>query len=171
MAAKHLKDSRKIKLKTLDEAAACFNDIAQKKIKALKAKAQAEAKLATIKKDLEIRLAEIAPDLSELEEQLGDFITANAHLFKKPRMHKTSFGGFGLRKATNLEIDDPETALSFVRSNGMDECFETTHKLVKAGIKNAIEAGKEVDGARVSSGFIVKYAVETTLIKEAQEAE
>jgi phage host-nuclease inhibitor protein Gam len=164
-----LKDTRKAAITTMDEAAEVFNQIARTEIQIIKIKAQAENQIATIKAKTEARMAEVAPDLADQQAALVDFINDHQELFKKPRMHKTSFGGFGLRAASNLEIDDAETVLDFVIDQDMSNCFEVSHKLAKGGLKAAIEAGTAIPGAHIAKGLIVKYAVDTSLIKEAKE--
>jgi error-prone DNA polymerase len=45
--------------------------------------------------------------------QLSQFITANRHLFKKPRKIKTSFGTFGLQDVAEVIIVDSEKAIKW----------------------------------------------------------
>ena len=161
MTTTRLRDTRKSKIQS----------IAAIEIKIAREEARAEVRIATIKEQTAAKIATIDPDLVAKQLALEEFIDNNRQLFQKPRKHKTTFGSFGLQTASGLNWVDKAMALDFLVDQKMLNCFETTHKPVSAGIKNALDAGTKIPGVSYISGLIVKYVVDKALIKDAKVVE
>lgn len=168
---KRLSDTREAKIQTMDEAKEIFNSIATIEIRIAKAKAQLESRIATLKAEHEEKLKSVNPILDEQRNQLGLFIEHHPELFRKPRNVRTSFGSFGIQKANKVKIIDKAACTDFVVDQGMNNCFETTYKLLKSGIKAALEAGTRVTGAKLLKGDIAHYKVDKALLDEAKGVE
>lgn len=171
MSGQRLKDTRKSRIASMEEAAKLFDEIAGSELKIARAEAMAEVRIATIKEQTAAKIAMIDPDLEAKRGLLSEFIDLNRHLFERPRKHKTSMGSFGLHSASNLEYSNKKACTEFLVDQGMTNCFETTHKPVAAGIKNALEANVKIPGVVHKTGLIIKYIVDKALMKDAQEVD
>ena len=164
-----LSDHRESAIQTLDDAGALFDSIASSEIKIARAKAMAEARIATIKENVAAKIEMIDPDLEAKREALSEYIDGHPEEFQKPRKVKTSFGNFGLHKATKVKYINKATALDFVVDQGMTECFKTTFKIVTEGIKDVLLAGRKIAGAKLLDGEIAHYSVKKALLADAKD--
>lgn len=126
-------------------------------------------RIATIKVQTGVKIDAIDPDLDAKRDALASFIDTHAELFEKPRKQKTDFGTFGLHKACKVKFVDRPAALDFVVDQGMTECFRVKNTLVNEGIKDVLQAGRKVAGAKLLSGDIAHYSVKKALLDEAKE--
>ncbi len=168
MSTTQLSDHRESAIKTLDDAAVLFDQIANSEIKIARAKAMAEARIATIKENVASKIVMIDPDLDAKREALAEYIDEHTEEFQKPRKVKTSFGNFGLHKATKVKFINKTAALDFVVEQKMTECFKTKHKIVSEGIKDVLLAGRKVTGAKLLDGEIAHYSVKKALLADAK---
>lgn len=168
---KKLSDTREAKIQTIEEAKDLFNRMARVEINLAKAQAMAESKIATIKKIFAENTAGPEAILEKMRSDLAMFIELHPEEFKKPRNVRTSFGSFGLQRADKVKIIDKAACTDFVVDQGMKNCFEPTYKLLKGGIKAALEAGTKVVGARLLKGDIAHYKVDKALLDEAKGVE
>jgi len=156
----------------LEEAKAVFARLARGTIEAAKIRAQAEARIARIKAEAAEREAPIASAIAADEATLRAFILAHPEHFKKPRQVATDWGKFGLRTLPpDVLISDEPRLVQVLLENGYEDCFETVHKPVKAGLKTRLEAGEKLPGATLREGYEEAiYTVAKALIEEAKES-
>jgi phage host-nuclease inhibitor protein Gam len=169
MTTTRLSDHRESAIQTLDDAGALFDSIANSEIKIARAKAMAEARIATIKENVAAKIEMIDPDLDDKREALAEYIDGHPEEFQKPRKVKTSFGNFGLHKACKVKFINKAAALDFVVDQQMTECFKTKYKIVTEGIKDVLLADRKVTGAKLLDGEIAHYSVKKALLAEAKE--
>jgi hypothetical protein len=154
---------------TVEEAKTMMAEIAQAEAAlALKA-ARVDLRIKKILADHDSAVAEDLAGLEAMKNQLSGFITANRHLFKKPRKIKTSFGTFGLQDVAEVVIVDSERAIKWCRDNEMEALFKEEAKLVKPALRKAIEAGKKVPGVTIKTGDTVVMTVAESIIQESRE--
>ena len=170
MPTKQLSDTRD-NIQTMDEARAVFNQLAQLEILNEKILAQAESQVAKIKDKAEARILIECAELPELKAKLARFIETHKNEFKKPRNVKTSFGQFGLQKASKVEITNKKNCLEYLDAAEMTDCLKISTKIDRAGLKAALEAGTFVDGAELKKGDIAHYRVSKALLDEAKAVE
>jgi hypothetical protein len=154
---------------TVDDAKAMMASIAQ---------AEAALALKAARVDLKVKrlIAEhddaVAADrfsLDNLKTELSQFITANRHLFKKPRKIKTSFGTFGLQDVAEVVVVDSDRAVKWCESNQMHGLLKIETKLVKPALRKAIEEGLKVPGVTIKTGDTVVMTVAESIIQESRQ--
>jgi len=160
-----LKDLRR-EIDTVKRADDCFAQIARAEIEIAKKKAQAEAKIATIKKNLDEQTAELVQGLEKNQKALSSFVGRNPALFQKPRKRKTPWGRYGLQKASRVEIYDPEAALEYSIKHVLG-CTKTVLDLPAA--RKLVKDGTHIAGCELAEGDIAHYTVAKALLDEAKE--
>lgn len=155
-------------LTTLDDARAHFDNLARCVIHLRAIDAAFEKRIATLKANYNAGSDPLRAEIAELETQLLAFISANRHLFKSPRKIKTSLGAFGLQKASELVVADPEGLATFLFENGYSECVKTVTKLLAPAIRTRVEDGEKLPGCHIKSGDTAVYNVTKTLIEEPE---
>ncbi|MFA5636411.1 MAG: host-nuclease inhibitor Gam family protein [Anaerovoracaceae bacterium] len=163
----HLADTRAL---TLTDGEKLLERIAHAQIRIVQEEAKQEAAIARAKSRCAANTAVDRATVGSLEKQLTTLILANPQWFRRPRKHQTSFGSFGLEKATRIEIDDAARVIEWAHKHGYDDCVRTTHRPEKPARRARIEAGEDVPGATLLTGDIAKYAIDRTLLDAAAES-
>lgn len=161
--SKRLNDNRAALAMSVDEADALFQALAERTIEATAVAAEHEKQMAIIKakaaEDREVFQNIIKP----LENQLEDYINAHPQRFERPRMRKTEFGQYGLRRVTSLDVFDEDACKASVKAQQIP-AIVVTERLDKKAIEKAISDGFDVTGAEIRSGEIMKYVVKKELL-------
>jgi len=158
-----LKDMR-AGIKDIDEADRVFAEIARAEIALAKARAQAESKIATIKKNLESECEPVERELAGNRASLSLYIETHPEQFEKPRKRKTSWGHYGLQKASRVEIFDPVAAIEYSIKHVLG-CTKTVLDLPAA--RKLVKDGQEIAGCELCEGDIAHYTVAKSLLDEA----
>jgi len=153
---------------TMQSAEACMQEIAKITVEKEIEKLKAERKIHQIKADLKKKLNQKEAKKTSFVHKLEQFILHNPDKFKKPRAKKTSFGKFGFRKATSLDIDNKDDVLAFCIDNHI-KAVKTTISLDKAALTKELKSGVDVPGAKIKSGETVFYSVAKAYIDQEKE--
>lgn len=164
-----LNDNRRAAAMTVAEADELFGRIAAGEIEAHRVAAQFEKRLAAIKADAEATLGPIKERIKVRAALLAEYIKDHPDRFIKPRNRKTSFGTYGVRAVSNVEITDADELLADLKSKGLAACYEVSERIVKAAVNRELEAGVELAGAELRTGIRAEYKVEKKLLEAAME--
>lgn len=157
---------------SLDDAKRVFCRLANASIQIARIRAQAEARIATIKRETQEREADHAASVAECEELLRGFILAHPAAFTKPRQVKTEWGAFGLRTLPpDVVVSDEAALIAAALDLGYDDIIKTVRSPVKPAIKARLESGEKLPGVTLREGYEeASYTVAKHLIAEAKEA-
>jgi len=164
-----LNDNRKYRSMTEAEADTIFAEIARLEIEITKTVSGYEKRLNALKMECTDKIAADTEKLEELEKDLCAYIDANKDRFVKPRARKTTFGKYGLRSVTNVEIKDEQRVIEFADRHGL-YLYKIEKKVDKTAVREALLADKPVTGAFIKSGEESFYNVAKSLIDSAAEA-
>jgi len=163
-------DNRAAAAMTIQEADELFARIATDEIELARIAAQYEKRIAAIKADAEAVLGPVKARIAERAAKLAAYIEAHKDdRFVKPRNRKTSFGTYGLRAVSNVEVTDLQLLLADLTARGLTDCFEVNTRIAKAAVGKQLEAGVELSGAEIRSGVRAEYKVDKALIDEAAD--
>jgi hypothetical protein len=160
-----LKDLRN-NIGSIEQADAVFAEIARAEIDISKKKAQAEARIATIKKNLENQTSLTEQMLEQNRRRLTLYIESHPDQFANPRKRKTDWGRYGLQKSSRVDIYDEKAALTYAIRFALD-CTQT--KLDRPAVRKLVKDGGFVDGCEYSEGDIAHYTIAKSLLDEAKE--
>lgn len=155
---------------SLNGAIAIFDKLARDMIHLEHEDAKCEATIADVKARHEKNTAELRVDVALAAERLTAYIATHPATFEDPRKVKTAFGSFGLRKISELRIDDESRCVAWLVNNGIADCIKTVVKPVKAAIRKAIEERtiRTPPGCQVLEGDAPVYEVEKSLLDAAR---
>jgi len=163
-----LTDNRAAAAMTVADADHLFGLIARDEIDAARLAAQYEKRIAAIKADAEAVLAPVKARIADRAAILAAYIEAHKDdRFVKPRNRKTSFGTYGIRAVSNVEVIDLQLLLAVLTARALNDCYEINTKIVKSAIGKQLEAGVELGGAEIRTGVRAEYKVDKKLIDEA----
>lgn len=156
---------------SLPGACAVFDRMAQDIIHLAHEDAKLEAAIADLKALHEKATAEDRAGIALAAERLTSYIATHPASFEDPRKVKTSFGSFGLRHISSLEITDERRLISWLVNSGVAGCLKTTVKPDKTAIRKLIDAGtiKTPSGAEIQEADAPVYEVDKSLIERARK--
>jgi len=167
MTADRLADLRST-LTSMADADAAMQEITKLECQLAKAKAQAQAKINTVKSHLTESTRQPLADLNAHRAELTKFIVSHPDQFTKPRKRKTFWGSFGLRTVTSLHVDDEDRLIPWLRENGFGSCLHVTTKLDKEALTAELNAGTDIPGATLNRGDTAVCRPDNALIKQAK---
>ena len=155
----------------VEDAVLTFSKLAYAAIQIARIRAQAEARIATIKRETAERETEHAARLAECEAHIRGFIMAHPEHFQKPRQVKTEWGAFGLRTLpADVVITDAEALEQDILEHGYDDCLKTTRTPVKPALRKRLEDGEKIAGVELREGYEEAiYTVAKNLLDEARQ--
>lgn len=163
-----LHDTRNASAMSVAEADKLFARIATDEIELARVALQFEKRIAAIKADADAVLGPIKARIGDNAKVLAAYITAHKDdRFVKPRNRKTSFGTYGIRAVSNLEITDMEALMADLKSKGLKECYEVYEKVIKGQVSKRLDDGVQLEGAEVRTGIRAEYKVDKALIEDA----
>jgi hypothetical protein len=65
-------------------------------------------------------------------------------------------------------VEDEAAAIRAVLKRQMEDCFQTSVRLSKSGLKARLEAGEKIPGVALRSGDTAVYKVDKSLIDRAK---
>ena len=149
-----------ITIKTIQEADSVFDRFAVVKSRLAKRTAAWNAKIARMKSEMELDLADDAAAVKELEDALRDFCEAESNrvFFTSPRKRKCENGSYGLQSSTEVETDEDFDAEQETARLGIELCKRTVKPDLTL-IKDALTAGEDVRGAHLCAKETFKYTL------------
>ena len=141
--------------------------------------ARLERRIVELKSKDQPKLDNLDAAMASLSAAITEFITANRSAFAKPRTRKTSFGEYGLRTVTSLDVQ-PDTAADetiFIEIKAVDflDCIQITEALCKPNIIARIQTSPEdaawfaAHGVTLKTGDTVVLKVAKALIDQAKQ--
>lgn len=161
-----LADTREM---TLDDARACFADLAQAEIQITKQTAAAEARIARLKAEFDAQVVTQRGVRDALAGRLRDFILAHPDQFRKPRAIATDFGRFGRRSVSNVQVSDFDALRQWARDNAHLDCLLVIERPVKPAIAVRLRDGQTVPGCAIVEGEEAFYNVDRELLDAAKQ--
>lgn len=140
--------------------------------------ARLERRIVELKSREQPKLDSLQLSMDALAEPLGKYIAANPDKFTRPRTRKTSFGEYGLRTVTTLDVPQenmPALLDDLTNQDELSGCIKHTQSLVKSACIKNIRTSP--DAARfflrhrvvISTGDVVVLKVSKALIDEARK--
>jgi len=163
MATKRLADVRQI---TMAEAEYVHEQMFRKTVTIMRAEQEAEAKIAEINAKLESDIAADKAAVEEMETRLATFIMSNHDQFKRPRMHVTRWGSFGLRKTTRVKVFDEAALIAYSQNRPDMLLTETVEKISKGNVSKHLRDGIDIQGAMLDVGENVDCKFDPKAIRE-----
>lgn len=152
---------------SLDQADTMLRELFDARLAILRREAAAEAQISEIRERLRLDTAQHRLLVELREAQLSAFILANRDLFDRPRMRRTSWGSYGLRSSSRLEIREPDLLIQWAKDNGYTDLYRTTETLLKPAVAKRLAAGEIIPGADVDHGEASEYKLDTAALEAA----
>ncbi len=157
-------DQRDIDAMTDEQADELFAELAMADIRARKAQAAAEKKIADVKARCQEETEEDRQTVKRLAEQLAQYVMAHRGRFVKPRQRKTPYGKYGLRTATRLQVADEEALVDLSNERGLG-LTTVAVRLDKGAVAHALGDGIDLQGlAEIVCGDIASYDIDRRLL-------
>lgn len=157
------------KISNLDDADGIMSLISERQCALAIVTARAEKRILAIKQNVAAETAPLAAEIDALEQSLSAYIQANPEHFVKPRQRKCSYGTYGLRTVTEVDITDDASCLKHVVSSHLTDCYKTVMSLIRSGLESRLKAGENIPGCRLKTGDTATYKIAKSLIDEAVE--
>ena len=106
--------------------------------------------------------------IAELETRLTTFILSHQDLFQRPRKHRTTFGEFGLEKATRTHIGDADALMDHARNMGYTDLIRVKETPNKAAVTKRLKAGEKLPNCRIEEGDIAKYKIAKAILENIE---
>ena len=155
-------------IKTLDDARACFDDLAMNILKLAAVDAAFERRIGKLKTAHAEAIAPEAEQIKEKEARLARFIEQNKALFQDPRKAQTSFGSFGLQALSEVVIARPEILEKYLREKGLKDCFKDVFTPVKTAIKKRLAKKEKIPGVFLKEGDAAVMQVSKAMLESAK---
>lgn len=151
-----------ITITNIRDADAVFNRFAVVKSRLEKKKAAWKAKIAKMQSEMELDLQDDTAAAKELEAALKKYCEAEsnrAHFASpNPRKRKCENGSYGLQSSTEVETEPDFDAEAETRRLGTELCKRVVKPDLNL-VKDALNAGYEVNGARLRPKEVFKYTL------------
>ena len=149
-----------ITITNIQEADSVFDRFAVVKSRLAKRTAAWNAKIARMKSEMELDLADDTAAVKELEDALRDFCEAESNrvFFTSPRKRKCENGSYGLQSSTEVETEPGFDAEAETVRLGIELCKRTVKPDLTL-IKDALTAGEDVRGAHLKAKETFKYSL------------
>ena len=161
-----LTDSRDL---TMTDAEQLLEDIAHATVRVAKTEAAVKLRIAKLQTELEALTTLDRKVVESKAAQLALYIEAHPEQFSSPRMHRTDFGEFGLRKVSDIYVSDREALLATLLGNGYTDCIRTRHTAVKAALKKRLAAGEAIPGCELRIAHLAKYDIAKHLLVDSDD--
>jgi hypothetical protein len=131
--------------------------------------AKAERAIQRVKARLAERTAPMTAQRKAQISRLVSFIETHTDRFESPRMRTTDFGKYGLRKVTDVQIEDHVACVQALIEREFWDCLKVSRSPLKAELKARLEGGAEIPGCVLRSGDTAVYKVARSLLEAAVE--
>ena len=151
-----------VTITNIQEADAVFDRFAVIKSRLAKKTAAWKAKIAKMKSEMELDVADDTEAAKQLEAALKEFCEADTSrpYFTSPRKRKCENGSYGLQSSTEVETDDDFDAEAETRRIGTELCKRSITPDLNL-VKEALTAGEDVHGARLRAKEVFKYSLKS----------
>jgi hypothetical protein len=156
-------------LHTLEDADHIFQELAMATKTLRVADARLELKIAKIQELHAEQTTALRLRVDGIKAELAAFVAGHEGLFEKPRTRKSAFGEYGLRTATELEVQDEDAMLDAVKHAKYYECFSIVYKVDKTNIRKRVVEGEKIPGCTVKTGNTVVCKVAKALLDQADQ--
>lgn len=142
--------------------------------------ARLERRIVELKSAEQPKLANLDAAMQPIAAAISSYIAAHREAFESPRTRKTSFGEYGLRQVTSLDVD-PVSLLSLcaaVKARGdLTDCYRESISLVRPAILTRIQTDStdaawfRAHGATDKTGDTIVLKVAKAVIDTARNTE
>jgi len=152
---------------TMQQAETILQRIAEATTRTVREEAKREAQVERAKDACDRATAEDRASVAGLEQRLTTFVLGHPELFRRPRMHRTPFGRFGLSSSTRCVIEDAEALIAHAKEAGYPDLFEVREKPIKKAVSARLRQGETLPGARLDPGENAKYEIDRAVLEQA----
>lgn len=164
---------------TLEDTDRMMEEYARVAARKAALEARIERRIVELKAAEQPKLDNLDAAMTALREAIAIYISTHPTEFRRPRTRKTSFGEYGLRTVTSLEVPPtniPDLLAALVHEQ-MTDCYRESISLVKPACLERIqtsasdEAFFRAHGVAAKTGDTVVLKVSKSLIDQARKPE
>lgn len=161
-------DNRRYIAMTADQADALFAELAQAEIECAAIEAAAETRIAEIKRSTEAATAAKRELVKRRASELERYIDAHRADFVSPRARKTSWGSYGLRTVSGVQITADAELLRYAIAHELTSLVIVKTSLDRKAVEEAARRGDELPGVAIVSGERSFYKTAKALLDRAK---